>query len=228
MRRWMCVVTVLALVGPLTGGAEAAKPKTVWQDGSGDAGNQDSGLPGFTEAGFDLVSGSITRVGDDLEFTVTHQAMPPTGNVPETFRFLWAFAVDGVSYRITFKRADIGKPDLAQNQTTERVGRIDVNGHFRLEGECGQTPAPAVVTFVNCKPLEYVTGRIEPDARSFTVVIPMASVKARPGSRIGPAGGDAIAICQVCWVSHIAERSLQTTIVDSAFTSKTYRVPKKG
>ncbi|HVF54418.1 MAG TPA: hypothetical protein VNC78_12555 [Actinomycetota bacterium] len=220
----LVLCTCLMLLG--VPGAEA-KPTQLWEDGVGDTELNASPVPGLDQLGFDLVGGAIEKVGSDLHFSVTHASMPPAGNIPETFRFLWLFDVDGTTYRITYKRADIGKPDIPAGETTERVGRADVEGHFRLEGECANTPTPTPVIFVNCKPLEYVTGSFDAAAKTFTVIIPMASVKAKAGSKVIPGSGEALITCQICWLTHTAERSLAATIVDRAVWATTFKVPKR-
>lgn len=204
-------------------GSAHAKPKTLWEDATGDAtmGQAPQSIP----AGWDLTSGTIEKKGKDLLFTVTHADMPPTGSGPEASRFIWNFSVNDKPYRFTVKSVDIGKPDVAGGQTTERVGRADVAGHFRLEGECVQEPLVASVNSVNCPPLAYLEGTFDPATMSFTVVVPLKTVKAKPGSVIGP-GADQI--CVICWVTHTAERSLSpVTVIDSAAQLVSYKVPKK-
>ncbi len=225
MKKLIAVLLAGGLVFGLVGSASAGKATTVWKDDAGDADNA-QGLGTSIPGGFDLVGGSIARNGANLDFTVTHADMPPTGTLPEGFRFLWAFAVDGKTYRLTIKRTDVGKPDLGQNQTTERVGRVDVNGHFRLEGDCGSTAAPAVLVFVNCKPLAYLEGTWDPASKSVTMTVPMKLIKAKTGSKIGPGSGEALTICAICWVTHLAERSFAATIIDSAAQTATYKVPR--
>jgi hypothetical protein len=227
MKKLMAVALAAGLVAGLVTAAEAGKPKTVWEDEKGDADNA-QGLGMSIPGGFDLVSGEIARKKKNLEFTAIHADMPPFGSMPEAFRFLWSFSVGDTTYRLTVKSVDIGKPDVSQGQTTERVGRVDLMGHFRLEGECGTTSMG--INFINCKPLEYLEGTWDPASTSFTVIVPLKSIKAKPGSLIGPGAGDAIAICdaQVVWVSHYAERSLSpTTCIDTAVQTGTYKVPKK-
>ena len=221
------ITTLLLALGLVFGAGAAhagkAKPVQVWEDAAGDAGNQDSGVPGVDQAGFDLATGSINKVGSNLEFTVTHHAMPPTGTAPEAFRFLWNIMVDGEAYRFTVKSADIGKPDVAGGSGQERVGRVDAQGHFRLEGEC-VTDSTLPVGFINCPPVAYLDGSWDPANKSFTIVLPLKTVKAKTGSVIS-FGGSAN-ICGICWVTHYAERSLNTTIIDSAGQLVSYKVPK--
>ncbi len=225
MRRTLTIVAIAALFPALlASGARASKPVKVWEDAAGDAEISGNQLPPLSMAGFDLTGGTIARNGANLEFTVTHSAMPASRTPPEAFRFLWVFAVDGESYRFTVKSADVGKPDVIQGQTTERVGRVDVNGHFRLEGEC--TTMAAGVSFINCKPLAYLEGAWDPASSSFKVVLPMELVEAKTKSVITAGGGDAAAICGICWVTHAAERSSNAVIIDSAAMAKSYRVPK--
>jgi hypothetical protein len=227
MRKLGVVVLVGVLTGVLALPVGASKPKAIWEDASGDA-DAAQGLGSSIPGGFDLVKGEIARNKKNLQFIVTHADMPPGGSLPEGFRFLWSFSVDGTEYRLVAKSADIGKPDVAQGQTTERVGRVDAQGHFRLEGDCG-TDDGVAVQFVNCKPLAYIEGSFDPGKGSFTIVLPMKLVKAKTGSVIAPGAGDSTGICtsQVCWVSHAAERSSGNTVIDSAAMAKSYKVPKK-
>ena len=227
MRRLCALLATAAITFALIGPAHAGKPKAVFEDAAGDAGNQDSGVPGADQAGFDLTGGSIAKVGKNLEFTISVAAMPPTGALPEGFRFLWHFNVDGEEYRFTIKSQDIGKPDPVAQTGTERVGRVDMNGQFRLE-QCTIEETPAI-QLSQCSAIEYLDGAFDPAAATFTAILPMSLVKAKTGSVItGGTGGASGTGCQICWVPHYAERSLTPhTIIDSAAQSVTYKVPKK-
>lgn len=225
MKRLIGAILAGGMLFAGAGLASAGKPVTVWEDPAGDA-DVGQGLGQSIPAGFDIVSGSIVKNGANLEFTVAHADMPPIGSLPEAARFLWTFQVGADTYRLTVKSADIGKPDVVQGQTTERVGRADVAGHFRLEGDCARD-STLPVGQINCKPLEYLDGSFDAAAKSFTVIVPMASVGAKVGSKIMGGAGDAAAICQICWVSHYAERSLNATLIDQAGQTGTYKVPKK-
>jgi hypothetical protein len=217
-------LTGAALVAAVAPAASAGKPKTVWEDEEGDAFLGDATLgPVFAGAGLDLTGGTIRRDKENLEFTVTHASMPPSGSFPEGARFLWNITVDGEPFRFTVKSVDLGKPDVVAGQTTERVGRVDLQGHFRLEGECVTEPVGSV-NAINCPPLAYLDGVFDPAAASFTITVPMELIGAKTKSKIVGGGGN---ICSICWVSHVAERSLDATIVDSAAQTTTYKVPKK-
>jgi len=223
MKRIVSTLLALAAFTAFALPAGAAKPVTVWEDPAGDA-DVGQGLGQSIPAGWDIASGSIVKKGKNLEFTVAHHDMPPMGSMPEATRFLWNFSVNGKSpFRITVKSADIGKPDVLGGQTTERVGRVDVNGHFRLEGEC-VTDSSLPLQTVNCPVVGYLEGVWDPAAMSFTVLVPLKTIKAKTGSLItqGPDN-----ICTICWVSHYAERSLNTTIIDSTVQTISYKVPKK-
>ncbi len=216
------------LLGALLGNASAAPVKVITDD-PGDAGlaSQSQPLPGADQAGFDIVGGSIDKVGANLEFTTESAAMPPNGALPEGFRFLWHFDVGTTQYRLTIKSVDIGKPDVIAGSGTERVGRVDTAGHFRLE-TCAEEPLPAVLTLINCNAVEYVEGTIDPDAMTLTAVVPLKSLEAKKGTVVKPGTGGATGTgCQVCWVAQYAERSLTPhTIVDGAVMTKSYKVPK--
>lgn len=215
-------VLIVGLTGPVD-----AKPATVWEDAADDAGTSHTGpTPLHTQAGLDLVAGAINKAGANLEFIVTHAAMPPSGSLQEGLRFLWAFRVGSKDFRITAKTADVGKPDVLAGQTTERVGNVDPQGHFRLEGNCQAGATVGVLQPINCEPLAYIEGAFDPAAKTLTVIVPMKLVSAKPGSVITQGGGDAAGICPICWVSHAAERSHADTIIDSAIQLKAYKVPR--
>jgi hypothetical protein len=222
MRKIMAVFAVMAVGVSMAPTADAAKPKTVWEDAAGDA-DLAQGTGHSIPAGFDLAGGAIAFNKGNLEFTVTHHDMPPAGSAPEAFRFIWNITVDGEPFRFTVKSVDIGKPDAAAGQTTERVGRVDAQGHFRLEGECVTTTTG--IGFVNCPPLEYLEGFFDPAAKSFTIIVPLKSVGAKTGSTIVQGASQ---ICNICWVSHYAERSLSpTTVIDDTIQTVAFKVPKK-
>ena len=221
MKKLISVAVAGGLLLGMVASASAA-PKVVFTDDSGDAtlqGQTPANMPG----GWDITEGSIERKGKDLLFTVTHGDMPPFGSMPEGTRFLWNFNVGKTPFRLTAKSVDIGKPDVATQTGDERIGRVDLNGHFRIEGECA-TDSTLPVGFVNCPVVGYYDGSFDPASMSFTAVIPMKDLKAKPGSKI-IGGGDNI--CIICWVSHYAERSLSpTTIIDSAVQTVAYKIPK--
>ena len=223
MKKTFALLVATGLMVGLIGHASAApKAVTVFEDAAGDA-DAGQGAGSSIPGGWDLTGGTIAKNGANLEFTVTHADMPPIGSAPEMSRFLWNFTVNGEPYRLTVKSADIGKPDAVGGQTSDRIGRADVTGHFRLEGEC-VTDSSLPLGRVNCPPLEYLEGSFDAASMSFTVIVPLASIKAKSGSLIGPGGAN---ICTICWVSHVAERSLSNTIIDIAASGVTYKVPKK-
>ncbi len=224
MRKIAALVLAGGLLAGVIGSANA-KPVSVIEDASGDA-DMATGAGGSIPGGFDIVEGTIEKKGKELLFTVTHADMPPSGSLPEGARFLWAFNIGDKGYRWTFKTADIGKPDVLAGQTSDRVGRVDATGHFRLEGDCAVEAMPGF-NAINCKPLGYYEGAIDAATKSLSVTIPLKDLKAKTGTKITPGAGDNTQICQVCWVSHTAERSLSLTIIDDAVMTGTYKVPKK-
>ncbi|HVF54415.1 MAG TPA: hypothetical protein VNC78_12540 [Actinomycetota bacterium] len=228
----MRAIASVILVGTLfvagaSGAGAAPKPVTVFEDASGDAGNDGTPIPGMDQGGFDLTAGTIALNGKNLEFTVTHAAMPSSGTLPEGFRFLWHFSVGGTEYRFTAKSFDIGKPDVVAQSGTERAGQVYTEGTFRLE-ECF-IDATLPLNLSQCIVLEYLDGSFDPAAKTFTIILPLAIVKAKAGTTVaGGTGGATGTGCQICWVPHYAERSLTpTTIIDAAAQAVTYKIPKK-
>jgi hypothetical protein len=209
----------------LAGTAYAGAPKTVWKDAAGDVDPAAAGEPLPSEAGFDLVSGSIARKGTNLVFSVKHAALPPFGALPEAVRFMWGFSVNGTSYRVTVKRTHIGAPNPLNQEDTDQVGKVYPDGLFRLEGKCSSQVIGAL-NAVTCHTLGYLKGAWDTGKASFSFQVPMKSVKAKTGSKIAGGAGDAITICPICWVTHTAERSLSNTIIDAAAQSAVYKVPR--
>jgi hypothetical protein len=218
-------VACLLAVGALS--SAHAAPKTVWKDPAGDVDAGGAGPnPATDQSGFDLVSGSIDRKGANLVFTVKHAVMPPIGAVPEAFRFIWGFSAGAKSYRVTTKRFEVGKPNPATQEDTDQVGKTYVDGLFRLEGNCGATDVGGT-QMINCHTLGYLKGVWNPAKATFSYSVPLKMIKAKPGTKIGPPSGDAAGICPICWVSHIAERSLSpNTVVDGAAQTGFYKVPR--
>jgi hypothetical protein len=227
MRKIVALLAAGGLLLAFTGGAHAAKgPTTVFTDPVGDAGNDTAGpLPVAGPAGFDLVSGSILKVGDGLQFTVTQDQMPSTGTLGEGFRLLWHFDVGSDQYRFTVKSLDIGKPDPVAQTGTERVGKV-YQGVARLETCAVDSTLP--VKLSNCTTLAYYDAKFDSAAKSETWTMPLADIKAKVGSVITSGTGAASDTCVICWVPHYAERSLTpTTIIDAATMTTSYKVPKK-
>ena len=226
MRKLAVAVLAGGLLAGLLGNASAAPAKVI-TDAAGDAGieSQGAAVPGFDQAGFDIVAGTINQSGKNLDFTAQMAGMPPNGALPEGFRFLWHFDVGSTQYRLTIKSADIGDPDVLAGSGTERVGRADINGHFRLE-TCASEALPAVLTLINCNAIEYVGGKFDPASKTFTATVPLKSLKAKKGTVVKPGtGGSTGTGCQVCWVPQYAERSLTPhTIIDSAIMAKSFKV----
>ena len=212
-------------------GAKTAKPKPVmvFEDPAGDAGNQNTGAPGASEAGLDLVKGTIGQKGKNIQFVATHAAMPDSGSLPEAARLIWGISVNGDMYQMTVKSVDVGKPDpvtsaLTQTPTgTERVGEV-YQGVARLE-QCGEVAAPAVLTFSTCSTIEYLPAVFDPADATASWQVPMKAIKAKRGTQIGGGGFLTDTSCIICWVPHYGERSLTpATVIDSAAPSKSYKV----
>lgn len=221
-------LVALLIAGSLASAMSApalAKPFNAWEDAADDAGNQDSSMPGAKEAGFDLTSGTIDKVGKDLVFTVTHSAMPASNQPGEAFRFLWHFDVGKKQYRFTVKSSDIGKPDVVAQSGTERVGKV-YTGVARLEEGYLDTTLP--ISLSQFSVVEYYEATFDAAKKTITWNMPLKALKLAPGAKILPgSGGSTSTGCQICWIPHYAERSLTPhTIIDSAFQTKSYTVPK--
>jgi hypothetical protein len=205
---------------------KASKATVLFTDPTGDNGNdQVSPIPAADQA-FDLVNGSVMKMGTDLMFTATQANMPAQGQPGEAFRLLWHFNVGTTEYRFTVKALDVGKPDAVAQSGTERVGTV-YQGVARLEQCQNDTTLP--VTLSQCVVLNYYDAKFDTASKSETWMVPLADLKATTGTLIGPGTGGATANgCHVCWIAHYAERSLSpSTVLDDAIQTVTYKVPKK-
>lgn len=226
MKKALATLLAMGLMfGVIAHAGAAPKPVQVFEDPAGDA-DGGQGLGASIPVGFDLASGTIALNGKNLDFTVTHHDMPPVGSFPEAARFIWVFNVGGTDYRLIVKSLDVGKPDVVNGDGTERIGKVDPNGHYRVEGDCTQDQT-LPVGMIKCKTLGYVTGSFDPATKSFTANVPLALVKGKAGMTITAGGGDAAAICALCWIWHHAERSLNTAKFDEAAQLVAYKIPKK-
>lgn len=206
----------------------APKPAVVFEDAAGDAGNQDSGVPGFSEAGFDLVKGEISQENKtDVKFTVTHSAMAPTGTPGEMFRLIWGLNVDGEQYEITVKSLDVGEPDViasAMGQSpngAERIGQV-YQGVARLE-QCGTISAG--ITWSQCTAIGYYDAVFDPATATVTWSVDHETLGTKKGSKIMGGGNRVSTGCMICWVPQYQERSLTPhSIIDSAVMTGTYKV----
>ncbi|HYP23007.1 MAG TPA: hypothetical protein VEV43_05490 [Actinomycetota bacterium] len=232
MKKLLTVMVGACLAGSIVGTASAGRPTTVFEDPAGDAGIEggtavgENSIPGFDQAGFDLVSGRIARAGRNLEFTVTSAAMPATGSLPEGATFFWNFMSNGTRYRFTIKSQDVGKPDALTQEGTDRVGRVDLEGHFRLE-TCEEGSEIAGFGWSHCKLVAFEDGSFDPASKSFSVTIPLGDIGASTGSLISPSASGSTR-CQPCWIMHTAERtSPPGFILDGTDWPISYKVPAK-
>lgn len=229
MKVFAAALAAVGLVGGAILPAQAApKPVVVFEDTAGDAGNQDGAVPGFTEAGFDLIKGEITREKKDVKFIVTHAAMPASGPPGEMFRLIWGISVSGKVYEMTIKSLDVGEPDViasAMGQDPngeERVGQV-YQGVARLE-ECGTISLG--ISWSQCEAVGYYDALFDPETATATWLIDMKTLGAKKGSVItAGATGRAATGCTICWVPQYQERSLTPqSIIDSAVMTGTYKV----
>ncbi len=226
--RPVLVAAALAAGLGLSTPASAGPVFVMFTDPAGDTGVNNTAVPapGPAQAGLDLVKGTVQRNKADLTFAMTMASMPSQGSLPEAARLLYHFDIDGVQWRVTVKSVDVGKPDVVAQSGTERVGKVDQKGHFRLEQCASDSTLP--VTLSQCKPVAYLKGTVDPAKATISWTIPLAMLKAKTGSKLTAGTSGPSDTCEICWVLHYAERSLTpSTIIDSANVSfKAYKLPK--
>jgi hypothetical protein len=231
MKKTLILVLTAALAMSVAGAAHAGRATTVFEDPVGDAGIYggsavgENPLPAFDQGGFDLVSGEIARAGDNLEFTVTSAAMPPTGSLPDGATFRWYFQVGYEAFLLSIKSQDIGKPNLITGQGTDRVGSVDVDGHFRLERCTGGGSLPGGFPIEGCDLIALEEGSFDPPSKSFTVSIPLEDLEAASGSVLRSYTSTG---CQPCWIVPTVDRTVPAGfMIDGVNGAIKYRIPNK-
>ena len=235
MRRPVIGLLAIPLIALAALPAHAApKVTTVFTDPAGDAGLTPQGTPTpiapFNSLGIDLTKGTISRQGANLKYSITlGSAFPNFGELPEASRLVWQFTVfKGAEYRFTIKSFDIGKPDVVQQNGTERVGKVYDKGEFRLE-QCGDPNATLPVTLSQCNPIAYLNGTVDATGKTISWTMPLALIKGKTGMKLqNGTGGLNPTGCNICFVAHYAERSLTpNTVFDDAIpTATAYVIPK--
>jgi hypothetical protein len=232
MKKALSAIFASLIVVSVLAPANAAAPKAVklFEDPAGDADNA-QGLGQSIPGGFDLLGGTVKKASKtELEFQVSMADMPPTGAIPEAFRFIWEIAVGSEQFEFTVKSLDVGKPDVvatAMGQSpngVERAGQV-YQGVARLE-QCGAISLG--ITWSQCTDVSVQPAVFDTAAKTITWTVKLADLKAKTGTIItGGTGPRSTTGCQICWVAQYAERSLTPqTIIDAAAQIASYKIPK--
>ena len=213
------------------GSASAAKksgPVVVGKDDAGDWGaTVDPNIGPIGDVlGQDLTSASIAPAGDGktLNFIIGVNSLPPAGGMPEITRYTWDFSVDGseameIDGKFTNYSRGACDPTSKQCPPPRDPGLQP----FLIRGACYVEPLVAT-NFTICEELARVQGVFDASAGTITVPVPMAAIKAKPGSKItGMAGtfGGTISAAPAAF------GTFSNFPMDLLTVTGTYVVPKK-
>ena len=219
----LTAVLAAALTGAAPAGAAAAKPKVLATDPADDWGaNVDASLaPVGDGLGQELVEVAMQRDKKNLNFIFKVNSLPPSGGVPEFSRYNWDFTVNNNPIQLSggFTEYLRGTCNPTYNPAVCPPPRDPGSAPFFLrEGGCllGAPPGP-------CEELAKVNATFDADTATITVPVPMKAIKAKPGSKIGPAAsalGGSVYAAPAAFVSNAALPHDTITI------TKTYKIPR--
>jgi hypothetical protein len=187
------VLTGLLLGGLVTAPASIASgaPKNlvVGVDEAGDWGvvgpTGDSTLNPIGDAmGQDLVGAEIGQAdAKTLNFVIKVNSLPPGGGMPEFSRYQWDFNVDGKFTELDGKFTNYSRGICDPTAESCPPPRDPGMQPFFVRGDC--TVNEANVT--SCKEIGVVQAAFDSAAKTMTIPVPMALIKAKKGSKIAPA-----------------------------------------
>jgi hypothetical protein len=216
------VVLAATFVAPASQAAKKKKagPVVVGTDEAGDWGcNQDCTLAPLGDAlGQDLIELSIAPLDKaTLNFVFKLTSLPAPGGVPEASRYNWDFTVNGEAFQLTGAFTEYARGICNPNVTGSCPPPRDPGSSpfFLRQGPCN--------VGAECTEVALFHAAFDSAAGTITVPIPLETIGAKPGSKIGPGvttfGGTAYAAPGV-FVSNTAAPA------DVLTATATYKVPK--
>jgi hypothetical protein len=172
--------------------AAKAKPVKVGTDPAGDWSQEgDTTVAPIGDAlGQDLTAAYI-GVADKktLDFVIELNSLPAIGGWPEVSRYQWSFTVNGKAYELDGKFTNYTRGACDPTGGSCPPPRDPGMQPFLLRGDCG--PDPNASNVIVCRELGIVQATFDAAAATITVPVPMKLIKAKAGSRIGPAAAAA-------------------------------------
>jgi hypothetical protein len=193
-RRFAGLIGATALIGSLFAGsavpahaAKAAKPAVLGTDAAGDWGaNADPNLGPLGDVlGQDLTSASITQDGDNVNFVIGVNALPPNGGAPEVSRYTWNFNVGKAHLELDGKWTNYSRGTCDPTAGTCPPPRDPGQQPFVLRGDCAtDNSLPVALTF--CQELALIQATFDPATATITIPVPLEALKAKKGTKILP------------------------------------------
>lgn len=177
------------IAGPATvaNAKAAAKPFTVGTDDAGDWGaNADPTIAPLGDLlGQDLTNASIAVDGENVNFIIGVNALPPNGGAPEITRYTWNFSVGSKHLELDGKWSNYSRGTCDPTAGTCPPPRDPGQQPFVLRGDCAtDNTTPVALTF--CQEKALVQAVFDPATGTITIPVPMDALGAKKGSKITP------------------------------------------
>ena len=216
----MTVLVVGGLVaGPISSASGAAKATSVGTDPAGDWGADPTIAPIGDALGQDLVGAEIGLAdAKTINFVFKLNSLPPSGGMPEVSRYTWDFSVDGKFTEIDGKFTNYSRGACDPTAGSCPPPRDPGQQPFTVRGNCSANEA----NVTTCEEIGLVQASFDAAAKTITVPVPLALIKAKTGSKIGPATnifGGSVSATPAAFVSSSA-MPLDTLVVLKTFVVK--------
>ena len=216
------MLLVVGLVSVLPGmssvAAKPAGPTEVGTDPADDWGSN-AGAPAAPGdfLGQELTGAAIGVDGKNLNFVIKVNSLPPWGGIPEFSRYNWDFTVNGNAWQLTggFTEYLRGTCNPLHTGACPPPRDPGMTPFMLRTGPC-TVGADCFLHGIYSATFDTATGEI-------TIPVPMADLKAKPGSKIGPGAstfGGTIYAAPAAMVSNTAFPA------DIMIITKTYSIPR--
>ena len=222
----LAVAALLAPAGMAAGKAKKpAGPVVVATDSAGDWGaNVDPQLaPAGDTLGQDLVEASISMAdASTVNFIIKVNALPAAGGIPEFGRYGWDFTVNGDPYAMSGGFTDYlrGICYPLHAGTCPPPRDPGQQPFFIRQGAC----TVGAESLSNCTLVTTVKATFDSAAGTITIPVPLAVLKAKAGSKIGP--GSNASFGATIYASPAAVISSANLPHDTMVGTGTFVVPK--
>ncbi len=181
------LVAAALVAGPASTASGAPKNTVVGTDPAGDWGaNVDPTINPFGDAmGMDLVGAAIGMADKKtVNFVIELNSLPANGGMPEVPRYIWDFNVDGKFTELDGKYTNYSRGACDPTSGQCPPPRDPGTQPFFVRGNCGVVEGSNVTT---CEEVGLVQATFDAEAKTITIPVPLAMIKAKKGSKITPA-----------------------------------------
>ncbi|MEA2452968.1 MAG: hypothetical protein QOG04_1678 [Actinomycetota bacterium] len=217
---------VAAFVAPsglaMAKGKKAAGPLVVGTDPAGDWGaNVDAGIAPVGDAlGQDLVGAEIGMAdASTVNFVIKVNSLPPSGGTPEISRYNWDFTVNSEAFQLTggFTEYLRGICNPTTPGTCPPPRDPGASPFFLRQGAC------LVGANIDCTEVALLHATFDAAAGTVTIPVPLATIKAKAGSKIGPGASSLGMSIYSATAAFVTNASLPN---DQLLVTGIYTVPK--